>query len=207
MGQPFGVPSRLVGVSGAAVDPNAMRDDDLLGRVYAEQFPSIVRLAWALCGDPGVAEELTQEAFVRLYLRRRALRDPAAAPAYLRRTVANLAIDRGRRRARRPEQTLDQTGEVPHTGAAPRPASAASAAVDLDLLDALDRLPPRRRACVVLRYYLDLSEADTAAALGISVGTVKSQTHKALGQLRDDLRHDVAPSGSTDLSAAGGKED
>jgi RNA polymerase sigma-70 factor (sigma-E family) len=203
MRQPFGVPVRLVGVSGAAVDPKAVDDGDLLSRVYAEQFPSIVRMAWALCGDPGVAEELTQEAFVRLYLRRRALRDPAAAPAYLRRTVANLAIDRGRRRGRRPEQTLDPAGEMPPPGAAPRPASAG---LDLDLLDALDRLPGRRRACVVLRYYLDLSEADTAAALGISVGTVKSQTHKALGQLRDYLRDDIAPSGTTGVSASGGKE-
>ncbi len=169
-----------------------MGDDDLLGQLYAEQFSAISRLAWALCGDPGVAEELTQEAFVRLYLRRRALRDPAAAPAYLRRTVANLAIDRGRRRTRRPEQTLDLAGEVPSTGAAPRQASTP---MDLDLLEALDHLPPRRRACIVLRYYLDLSEADTASALGISVGTVKSQTHKALSQLRDHLESGVIASG------------
>ena len=52
---------------------------------------------------------------------------------------------------------------------------------------ALATLPARRRACVVLRYYLDLTEADTAAALGISTGTVKSQTHKALAQLREQL--------------------
>ena len=63
----------------------------------------------------------------------------------------------------------------------------------LDLLDALAGLPERRRACVVLRYYLDLTETETAAALGISVGTVKSQTHKALAQLRGNLSDQLPP--------------
>ncbi len=159
-------------------------DDEVLARLYADLFAPITRMAWALCGDEVAAEELTQEAFVRLYLHRRTLRDPAAAPAYLRRTVANLAIDRGRRRARRPDQPLDGAGEVAPTGAAtldPHPG------MDVDLVAALDRLPARRRACVVLRYYLDLSEAETAQTLGISPGTVKSQTHKALAQLRQHL--------------------
>jgi len=62
------------------------------------------------------------------------------------------------------------------------------------VLRALAQLPPRKRACVVLRYYLDLSEADTAAALGISVGTVKSQTARALQQLRPLLADSSAPS-------------
>ena len=55
------------------------------------------------------------------------------------------------------------------------------------MLAALTTLAPRRRACVVLRYYLDLTETETAAAMGISIGTVKSQTHKALAQLREQL--------------------
>jgi RNA polymerase sigma factor (sigma-70 family) len=62
------------------------------------------------------------------------------------------------------------------------------------MLQALARLPRRKRACVVLRYYLDLSEADTAAALGISVGTVKSQTSRALQRLRPLLADSGAPS-------------
>ena len=64
----------------------------------------------------------------------------------------------------------------------------------MDLLRALARLPTRKRACVVLRFYLDLSEADTAAALGVSVGTVKSQTAKALQRLEQLLTEpDPAP--------------
>ena len=61
----------------------------------------------------------------------------------------------------------------------------------MDLLRALARLPSRKRACVVLRFYLDLSEADTAAALGVSVGTVKSQTAKALQRLEQLLTEPV----------------
>jgi len=164
-------------------------DDEVLARLYADHFASIVRMAWALCGDATVAEELTQEAFVRLYLHRQTLRDAAAAPAYLRRTVANLAIDRGRRRARRPDQPLEPAGEVASASSA---TSDARPGMDVDLVAALDQLPARRRACVILRYHLDLSEAETAQALGISTGTVKSQTHKALAQLRQHLGDDLA---------------
>ena len=78
----------------------------------------------------------------------------------------------------------------------------AEATVSPDVLYALASLPHRKRACVVLRYYLDLSEADTAAALGISVGTVKSQTARALQRLRPLLADGSAPS----VRAARGNE-
>jgi RNA polymerase sigma-70 factor (sigma-E family) len=160
--------------------------DELLRALYEQRHGEAVRLAWALCRDASVAEELAQEAFVRVYLRRHALRDPAAAPAYLRRTVVNLAFGRTRRRG--VERRLVEVDE---------PYLPPDRDAGLDLLDALAALPERRRACVVLRYYLDLTEADTAAALGISVGTVKSQTHKALAQLRAALE------GRGDVIAAG----
>src|SRR5690242_13125268 len=77
---------------------------DERGRLVADLFAThqaeAVRLAWALTGDASLAQELAQEAFVRLYTHRRRLRDPAAAPAYLRRTVVNLVFS-GARRARR----------------------------------------------------------------------------------------------------------
>ena len=156
--------------------------DEVLAELYQHHHGEAVRLAWALCRDASLAEELAQEAFVRLYVHRRTLRDPAAAPAYLRRTVVNLAYDRGRRSAHGHASPSDWT---------------ATSSVDqeggLDLLDALAGLPERRRACVVLRYYLDLTETETAAALGISVGTVKSQTHKALAQLRQHLSDEPPP--------------
>jgi RNA polymerase sigma-70 factor (sigma-E family) len=156
--------------------------DETLAELYQHHHGEAVRLAWALCRDASLAEELAQEAFVRLYVRRRALRDPAAAPAYLRRTVVNLVYDHGRRSAREGGSRADRAANP-----------AGDREGGLDLLDALAALPERRRACVVLRYYLDLTETETAAALGISVGTVKSQTHKALAQLRRHLADELPP--------------
>ena len=156
--------------------------DDLLAELYERHHREAVRLAWAMCRDASLAEELAQEAFVRVYLRRRALRDPAAAPAYLRRTIVNLAYDHGRRSVRQRELVLQMSSDdVDDSVDALDPIGART------LLDAVAALPKRRQACVILRFYLDLSEADTAAALGVSVGTVKSQTHKALAQLRSAL--------------------
>jgi RNA polymerase sigma-70 factor (sigma-E family) len=156
--------------------------DDLLAELYERRHGEAVRLAWALCRDASLAEELVQEAFVRVYLRGRALRDPAAAPAYLRRTIVNLAYDHGRRSARQRQVVVQMSSDAVDDSV-----DALDPIGSRTLLDAVAALPKRRQACVILRFYLDLSEADTAAALGISVGTVKSQTHKALGQLRGAL--------------------
>ena len=155
--------------------------DRLVEDLFVQREAEAVRLAWALTGDASLAQELAQEAFVRVYVHRRRLREPAAAPAYLRRTVVNLAFSHSRK-ARRVGRPDDGGGEP--TGPR-RPDDDVAGRVDVRT--ALDALPARRRACVVLRFYLDLTETDTAAALGISVGTVKSQTHKALRQLREQL--------------------
>ncbi len=137
---------------------------EALALLYERHYAELVRLAFALTGDWGLAEELAQEAFVRAWRSWGNIRDPYSAPAYLRTIVINLA--RERRAWREPSglRTADPGDSV-------------------DLLRALARLPARKRACVVLRFYLDLSEADTAATLGVSVGTVKSQTAKALRRL------------------------
>ncbi len=181
VGQPFG--------GWGSLDPVTDRREHI-AELYARHHDEAVRLAWALCRDGAVAQELAQEAFVRLYLHLGRLRDESAAPAYLRRTVVNLAYDHNRRRAR--ERTVTGAGSAraarPDLDGGRGPVRVVDEPGDrLDLLDALAALPRRRQACVVLRYYLDLTEADTAAALGISVGTVKSQTHRALAQLRQHL--------------------
>ena len=176
----------------------------LVEALFTERQTEAVRLAWALTGDASLAQELAQEAFVRLYVHRRRLRSPEAAPAYLRRTVINLVFSHGRRAARarsHHEQAQAVGGATAVSGGV---AVADDVSLRLDVVAALGELPPRRRACVVLRYYLDLSEVDTAAALGISLGTVKSQTHKALAQLRDRLGEQdptIEAAGAPDLSA------
>jgi RNA polymerase sigma-70 factor (sigma-E family) len=145
---------------------------EVLVVLYERHYAELVRLAFALTSDWGLAEELAQEAFVRAWRSWANIRDPQSAPAYLRTIVVNLARTSLRRRLREHRAWRD-AGET-------RPADPGDS---VDLLRALARLPARKRACVVLRFYLDLSEADTAAALGVSVGTVKSQTAKALQRL------------------------
>lgn len=139
----------------------------------------LVRTAYLLCGDRGDAEDLAQTALVRTARRwRSARRDP---DAYARRVVVNLAKDRWRMLSRRPvEAELDVDPAVPVVeGLADREA----------LLDAVRLLPEGQRAVLVLRFFEDLSVADTAAALGCTTGTVKSQTARAMDRLRSVLTH------------------
>lgn len=137
---------------------------------------ALLRTAWLLTGDWDRAEDLVQTALLRCYPRwgRIAEGDPEA---YVRRALARLATSWWRRRWR---------GEIPTALLPERAERDIYAEVDLRsaVLVALAHLPPRQRAAVVLRYLDDLSEAQTAAALGCSVGTVKSQTSAALRKLR-----------------------
>jgi len=153
------------------VDPPSRRE--VLALLYERHYVELVRLAFALTSDWDLAEELAPEAFLRVWRSWGNIRDQQSAPAYLRATVVNLARRSVRRmlRERRAWRDADER----------RPADPGAS---VDLLRALARLPAGKRARVVLRFYLDLSEADTAAALGVSVGTVKSQTAKALRRLQ-----------------------
>jgi RNA polymerase sigma-70 factor (sigma-E family) len=158
----------------------SQRDSEEEFRLFVrrEQEP-LFRMAVALCGDRGVAEDLVQTALVRTYSRWERLRDENPT-AYARRIVANANIDRWRRDKGR--EVL--TDEVPET----RPAAAsddAARVADHDAVrQALAELSDRERRVVVLRFLSDMSEADTAAALGIPVGTVKSVTNRAVAKLR-----------------------
>jgi RNA polymerase sigma-70 factor (sigma-E family) len=153
------------------MDPPSRRD--ALALLYERHYAELVRLAFALTSDWDLAEELAQDAFVRVWRSWGNIRDQQSAPAYLRTTVINLARGSLRRRLQERRAWRDASDQ-----------RSADPDASIDLLYALTRLPARKRACVVLRFYLDLSEADTAAALGVSVGTVKSQTAKALRQLQ-----------------------
>jgi len=140
------------------MDPPSRRD--ALALLYERHYAELVRLAFALTSDWDLAEELAQDAFVRVWRSWGNIRDQQSAPAYLRTTVVNLARGSLRRRLQERRAWRDA-----------RDQRSADPDASIDLLQALTRLPARKRACVVLRFYLDLSEADTAAALGVSVGT------------------------------------
>lgn len=159
-------------------DGIAVERDAALVSLYQTEYRSLVRLACVLLDDRGIGEEVVQDAFVKLHGAWGRLRDHAAAPAYLRTTVVNLARSRMRRRqvARRHDRADDRVAESAEE-------TAMLATGNARLLAALRALPRRQRECLVLRYYLDLSEAETAATLHIAKGSVKSHTHRGLAAL------------------------
>ncbi len=140
---------------------------------------SLLRTAVLLTGDHGRTEDLVQEALTKVAQRWSRLAE-GHPEAYARRVIVHDNVSRWRRTRLEVVTTTTDTAGTAGT-------NAAEVAVDrrLVLLAALDRLTERQRAALVLRYLDDLSEADTAAAMGVSAGTVKSTTHLALRRLRE----------------------
>ena len=161
----------------------------------AARSGALLRTAYLLTGSRADAEDLLQTALAKTYLAWPRITDRGALDGYVRRVMVNARTSRWR--LRRVSET--PPAELPE-------GSGADPVAGADLHDALWRalatLPPRQRAAVVLRYYEDLTETETAAALGISVGTVKSTVSRALSSLRerafdlglrDDPRLDLVP--------------
>lgn len=168
---------------GAAVaEPNRAAFE----RFVAEHGDRLLHTAYGLCGDWQHAEDLVQHALSAVARRWSVIESNPVGYAY--RCVVRSNIDRWRALSRRPEVLLD-----PRDFAALGPA-VSDARDDGAVLAALRTLPPRQRAIVVLRYLQDLSEADTADALGISIGAVKSGASRALARLRhttlEESRHE-----------------
>lgn len=156
------------------VDDASAQFYDFFERHYAE----LGRLAFLLTGDADAADDLAADALLALWHRWDRLRQADHPVAYARGVVANLARNRVRRAIReRSRIALLGAGRSEQT-------DEPDVAAGLDVRDALAQLSFRKRACVVLRHAFDLSEKDTAQALGTSVGTVKSQTSKGLAELR-----------------------
>jgi RNA polymerase sigma-70 factor (sigma-E family) len=147
--------------------------DERLGELFDASYPQMVRLAHLLVGDRDAAEDLAQEAFVRLHSRLAHLSDPEAAGGYLRRIVVNLCRSHLRRR------TLMQRHAGRDDVSPGADDHSLVAASRLAVLSALRTLPRRQRECLVLRYYLDLSEEEIAQTLGISPGSVKTHSARA----------------------------
>jgi RNA polymerase sigma-70 factor (sigma-E family) len=192
----FGAPSRyLLDPScvfpsvDAIVTEDAQQTDAPAGRVLAELYeryvPAAGRLAFLLTGDRAMAEDLVQEAFVRVVGRFRHLRVPDAFEAYLRRTIVNLHTSQLRRR-RLERAYLERQGRAELSITNP----------DVDAREELWRavlaLPPRQRAAVVLRFYEDLSERETADALGCSPSAAKSLVARAMQTLRARIESETA---------------
>jgi len=148
-------------------------------------WPGLYRTAYLLLGEHHLAEDLVQTSLAKTYASWGKVREPAAAAGYARVVLANTASSWFRRRSWRNERPAAEL---------PEPRAASSEPSDRPaVVEALRGLPPRQRAVVVLRYYADLSVREVAHALGISEGTVKSQTSHALSTLRVRLGDDVVP--------------
>jgi RNA polymerase sigma-70 factor (sigma-E family) len=158
--------------------------DEAVTRLFEAHYRPLVRLAALLLADRGMAEEVTQEAYVSLHLRWRRLRDADKALAYLRACVVN-----GARSALRHRGVVDRYAArwQPPPDVPSAEAGALGALAHRDVIAALRRLPVRQRETLVLRYYADLSEAEIAEAMGISRGAVKSHASRGLAALREWL--------------------
>jgi RNA polymerase sigma-70 factor (sigma-E family) len=153
--------------------------DAAVDELYAAHYRRLVRLSVLLVRDVETAEEVVQDAFVAMHGRWRTLRDPDKGLAYLRQAVVNRSRSvlrhRGVQARYTPPVVRDQPGADADAAASERRGQ---------VLDALRELPTRQREVLVLRYYLDLSEAEIADALGISRGAVKSHASRGASALR-----------------------
>ncbi|GII84647.1 RNA polymerase sigma factor [Sphaerisporangium siamense] len=142
--------------------------------------PALLRAAYHLTGQPADAEDLLQAALAKTYLAWDRINDRASLDGYVRRVMVNINISWWRRR-KLEEYPSEDLPETPvREGPAP-------GEVHELLEQAIDRLPARQRAAILLRYYEDMSETEIASTLGISIGTVKSTVSRAMAKLRGDL--------------------
>ena len=173
--------SKVVSMSsvGDHEDSRASDDDAAFREYVIARGSAMLRIAVMLTGNRADAEDLVQAALANTYLAWHKINDHAALDAYVRRAMINTHISWWRRRK------LEEfpTDEVPDQVVADH-------ARDSDLAEvvrhALDRLPQRMRAAVMLRYFEDMTEPEIAATLGISLGTVKSTVSRAVARLRID---------------------
>jgi RNA polymerase sigma-70 factor (sigma-E family) len=175
------VPLRAV-----ATEPRAWSADLAVTELYSVQYKALVRLAAMLVRDTSTAEEVVQEAFIAMHDGWHRLKDAEKALAYLRQAVVNRS-----RSVLRHRMVVEKNAPKP----APDMPSAEHGAMALlersAVIAALRGLPERQREAIVLRYYADLSEAEIAAAMGISRGAVKSHTARAMAALKAVLEQDA----------------
>jgi RNA polymerase sigma-70 factor (sigma-E family) len=168
--------------------PRSTRDEEFSAFVQTRRT-GLVRSACLLtAGDIHLAEDLVQTTLARLYVAWPKVRRSGTEAAYARRILVNAHTDELRRPGRRRERHMP---ELPESLEPVPPETFPDGLVAAEVRTALAALPPRMRAAVVLRHWLDLSVEETAGLLNCSTGTVKSQTAKATARLRDLLTHAI----------------
>ncbi|MDQ3887169.1 MAG: SigE family RNA polymerase sigma factor [Actinomycetota bacterium] len=167
-------------------------DEQEFAEYFVTRRDAVRRTAYLICGDWHRADDLAQTAFVALHRRWRKIRDKRALDAYVRRSLMRAAIDESRRPWRR-EHAVEELPDTSSNGSEDTVDNVV--ARRSALVDGLQRVPPRQRAVLVLRFFEGQSVADVATTLNCTEGTVKSQTARGLDALRaalgdalDDLR-------------------
>jgi RNA polymerase sigma-70 factor (sigma-E family) len=170
---------------GVGTDADASGATAGVTALYQAHAVGLIRLAIVMLGDRGAAEDVVQDAFLGLYRHWDRLDDPGNALTYVRSAVLNRCRNALRQRGRRDRHDRQDPGPM---------ASESAEAVALigeehqQVLAAIRALPDRQREALVLRFYLDLSEEETARAMGVSRGTVKSATSRAVAALGRKLK-------------------
>lgn len=159
------------------VDALRRGEPEVLDRLLADYGQDIQDVAFAILRDPAEAEDVLADTLLAALDRATSLRDPRALRSWLLRIAVNRALDRRRRRIRVVSLELDHD----------RPVVSPDATDRIAVLAAMDDLPPRTRAAVVLRYHMDLSIADVAATMGTCPNTVKTLLRRALDKMRTTL--------------------
>lgn len=158
---------------------------ELLADLYRAHWVSLVGTATWLTGDRQLGEEIAQDAYIRLIEHWSRIKDPLAAPAWLRRTVINLSRTQNRRFAigRQKRELIGASTATSDDSAS----ALGDALANGPLGDAIRKLPRRQRECIVLRFVHDLAVDQIAATLDISAGSVKTHLHRATAQLETAL--------------------
>ena len=161
-----------------AVTPSRPDALSLLGSTFRAHYVGLCRLAYLIVGDASIAEDIVQEAFLRTFAGWWRVREPERVHVYLRRAVINLSRSDNRSRG------SEQRANARFSSGDPAFRYDADSEAGSEVVEAVRRLPDRQRLTVILRYYLDLPDAEVAEALGTSIGTVKSQLSKARQNLQ-----------------------
>jgi RNA polymerase sigma-70 factor (sigma-E family) len=165
--------------------------DDEFARFAAVAFPRLRRTSFLLCGDWHTAEDLAQITLTKVFASWRRILRSDAVDAYARKTLLNAYLADSKRK----RHTEVLAGALPE-----RPADLPGPELRLAVMEALATLPPKARAVVILRYWEDQSVEQTAAVLGCSAGTVKSQSARALAKLRSLLAEPEPGADGSDIT-------
>lgn len=161
------------------IDGRQTAAPEWFGELYRANWAGMVRLAFVMIDDLAVAEDLAQDAFARTYQAGATVRDPLA---YLRSAVYNACRNHVRHQQVRRAVSVFVAGATAASG----DGAGCDVAVGDHVIDVIRRLPHRKRALVVLRYYAQLTDAEIAEVTGLPVGTVKSRLHRTLTELRKE---------------------